>query len=93
MVNSTDTVIDIITLVKIFSRKNRCGGPSGDFVKTRSETRQSKINLKQWVPKWVAQFSYLFRKLSKLVVKVFMVSDTSSSSRATTTKFGQPYTA
>ena len=44
MVNSTDTVIDIITLVKIFSRKNHCGGPSGDFVKTLR--RNQKLDLK-----------------------------------------------
>ena len=36
---------------------------------TGSETSQSKINLKQWVPKLGAQLNYLFTWLPKLIAK------------------------
>ena len=56
MVNSTDTVIDIITLVKIFSRKNHCGGPSGDFVKTLRCNQ--KLDLKLNSPRSIKNNGY-----------------------------------
>ena len=56
---------------------------------TGSKTSQSKINLKQWVPKLGPQLKYLFRCVPKLVAKAPIVNYIFSSSGATATKFWQ----
>ena len=65
---------------------------------TGSKTSQSKINLKQWVPKLGAQLNYLFTwlpkliakaKAKKLIAKAPIVNYIFSSSGATATKFWQ----